>query len=289
VPVIPEQADLLTRPAVVVKIENSDRSRPQTGLELADVVVEELVEGGITRFLAIYQSQVPGEVGNVRSARNVDADVVPAFGATMAFSGGAGPTLQRLAAAGIEQRTHDQGHRSFYRAGHRRAPHNVYLRLADLVGELIGAGFGPPPAVPWAFDPAAPPGAPGREVVVPMSHRVTAGWHFDEAHGVYRRTHNGAPHTVTGEHQIGASTVVVVQVTTHAGACCDASGTALTETNVLGEGAVFVFRDGVAVEGRWVKPSAAEQFQFFDGAGAPIPLRPGKIWIELSPHRPTFR
>jgi hypothetical protein len=289
VPVIPEQADLLTRPAVVVKIENSNQSRPQTGLELADVVIEELVEGGITRFLAVFHSQIPGEVGNVRSARNVDADLVPAFGAAMAFSGAAGPTLQRLTAAGILQRTHDHGHRGFYRAGHRRAPHNVYLRLADMVGDLATAGVGPPNVVPWIFDPAVPAGAPGREVIVPMSGRVTAGWHFDDAHGVYRRTHNGAPHTVTGELQIGAATVAVVQVRTHQGACCDASGTALTETTVVGEGPVFIFRNGVAFEGRWVKPTPGEQFQFYGPDDSPIPLQPGKVWIELSPNRPTFR
>ena len=79
------------RPALAVKIENSVDARPQSGLNAADVVWEEVVEGGITRFVAVYHSTLPPEIGPIRSVRPMDAAIAGPLHGLFAFSGGQGP------------------------------------------------------------------------------------------------------------------------------------------------------------------------------------------------------
>src|SRR3954469_5369626 len=112
----------LDRPALAVKIENSVDARPQTGLNAADVVWEEVVEGGITRFVAVYQSVVPPEIGPVRSVRPMDPAIAAPLHGLMAFSGGQQQYVDALAAAGLQVLSQDNGSGGFYRSSDRSAP-----------------------------------------------------------------------------------------------------------------------------------------------------------------------
>src|SRR5579872_1637503 len=79
----------LTRPALTIKVENTPEALPQWGIDRADVVYEEIVNGGITRLAAIFNSQAPPKVGPVRSVRPTDTQVVWPLGGIFAYSGGA--------------------------------------------------------------------------------------------------------------------------------------------------------------------------------------------------------
>ncbi|MGH8899949.1 MAG: DUF3048 domain-containing protein, partial [Egibacteraceae bacterium] len=136
---------VLARPVVAVKVDNAAKARPQTGLDQADIVFEGLVEGGLTRFVALFHSVSPGTVGPVRSARDVDADLLPAFSSVLGISGAAPGTEARLREAGLRVLSEGQAPPgAFFRTGERRSPHNLFTRPL----ELWRAGAGLPPAVP---------------------------------------------------------------------------------------------------------------------------------------------
>ncbi len=123
-----------TKPVLVVKVENDPSVRPQYGLGAADIVFEELVEGGITRFAAIFQSQFPKEIGPVRSVRHVDASIAAPVADFFAFSGGARPTLNYLRGnlpSSLPLLT--EGASGFHRTGYHYPPHNLYLDPIKLI------------------------------------------------------------------------------------------------------------------------------------------------------------
>lgn len=146
------------RPVLAVKVENSPAARPQSGLEAADIVFEEVVEGGATRFIALFHSRAPKEIGPVRSARLVDAEVLPAFTPLFAFSGGRPDVLSALRRADLPLIV--EGAPAYRRVDFRPSPHNLYAS-APSMWDLEAAEDQPParPAFRYSEDP--PPGAVG--------------------------------------------------------------------------------------------------------------------------------
>ncbi len=118
------------RPVIGVKVDNTSSSSPQLGLGSADLLVEELVEGGMTRIAAFFHTAVPSDVGPVRSLRATDIGVVQPLGAVLVASGGAPPTVARVRDAGI--RSFTEGATGYYRDTGRAAPYNLFMRLRDL-------------------------------------------------------------------------------------------------------------------------------------------------------------
>jgi uncharacterized membrane protein YebE (DUF533 family) len=266
-----ELDELLARATVAVKIDNAPAARPQTSLERADIVYEELVEGGATRFIALFQSDVPERIGPIRSARPEDAAVLPAFDAMFFHSGGRAEVLRALDDAGLAWRSEDRSVMS--RDGSRRSPHNLMGHGEGLFGlalERVGAAS----AVPWAFDEEPPAGAvdcpdpceddPGESITVHMSRGSVTGFDYDADAGVYRRTQNGDHHAVTGEGAIGAANVVVLGTRVGTGGCCDSAGNPFTETDVVGSGRAVVLRDGTRYEVEWSKSAPGEHLQLTD-------------------------
>lgn len=292
---------VLQRPPLAVKVENSRPARPQAGLDLADVVFEEVTEGGVTRFIAIFHSQLPEEVGPIRSARFVDAEVLPPFGAVFAISGAAPVVLRAVAAAGIETLVDDGSGHPFYRVRGRRAPHDLFARPADLYDAAQGRGTPARPA--WPFDPTPPPGAercpagatpaappaatpceqPGQAIDVRMSGSSVTGWRYDPATGRYLRLQDGEPALTADGRPMSAATVVVIATNVRPSGCCDPAGNPLTATDVVGGGRAVILRDGRWYEAHWEKPSAASQFSFTHPAVGPFPFAPGPVWILLAP------
>ena len=281
--------ELLDRAILVTKIENSPQSRPQTGFDAADVVIEELVEGGITRFMVLFHSQLPEVAGPIRSARPVDAQLVWGYGASaFAFSGARGEVQGMLAETPSVRVT--EGGAGFFRDSSRRAPHNLYLRPADTLSAAMDRGAMPVTEVEigWRFDEEPPSGAlscppdaedcddPGLAITIAMSPSFLTGWVYDEAEGVYRRLQNGQDFLVTGEGRIGAANVVVLGSRHYIGP------TGYPETDATAEdNPALVLRDGKRYEARWSKPSASDPIRLFDTAGEPFPLKPGPTWLHL--------
>src|SRR5699024_9680447 len=144
-PLTGKTGDIVDRPAMTVKIENSIASRPQTGLQEADVVWEEMVEGGITRFGAVYHSQLPETFGPVRSVRPMDAAIAAPYGGLMVFSGGQAPFVAALRDAGLQLFADDLGSPGFSRSPERYAPHNLFADRQVFLDNADGNHQDPPP------------------------------------------------------------------------------------------------------------------------------------------------
>jgi hypothetical protein len=251
-------------------------ARPQGGLDQADVVYEEVVEGNITRLVAMFNSQIPDVIGPVRSVRAEDPDIVWPLGGVFAFSGGAPINVEAAQAAPVTVVTENNTDvlvRNAPGQPPRDAPHNLYA----LGPQLFGVGGQPVPPRPlfqYYLRGAPPADAPG---VLSMRIGFVAGYDpsytWDPAAGVWRRTIQGEPHTAVSGAQIAPANVVV-QFTPYAG---DAEG------QTVGEGDVWVFTDGQVRVGRWIRPDRAQSARYVDANGIPILLRPGTTWVELLP------
>ncbi|MTV25484.1 DUF3048 domain-containing protein [Nitriliruptoraceae bacterium ZYF776] len=292
---IPEELaeELATRPALIVKIENSGPARPQSGLDDADLVLEELVEGGITRFITIFHSRLPDRVGPVRSARPIDVEVGSGFGTPVFAYTGARAEVQTLLRGSPLVAIEEGQAPGFERATDRRSPHNVYLRPEDLLTAGLDRGAEPVPDLDWVFDERPPRGEvtcepddvdcddPGAEVRVAMSTQSVAGFTYDADDEVYRRTQDGQPSTVTGDGVIGAANVVVLAARHYIGGCCDSAGSPYPETELLGGDRAVVLRDGRRYEARWDKPTVDAPLRIVDEDGEPFPMKPGPTWLLL--------
>lgn len=265
---------------LAVKVDNTKPARPQSGLDVADVVFEELVEGGATRFVALFHSADPGVVGPVRSGRDVDAHLLPAFSPALALAGAAPPTMQVLRAAGL--RLLDEGPGSpLFRDGSRRAPYNLYL---DAPAAWRASGGLPAAAPAWPFERRIPPGGQlVRGVSVAFSRQAGVAWEWDADEGVWRRSDHAGAHVLSSGAQVTAENVVVVRVPVREGSGVDVNGARTKDITVIGTGAAVVLRDGVAFEGSWHKAAPEAQFEWRDAAGRPLPLAPGRTWIALVP------
>jgi hypothetical protein len=284
---LPVDSEVLTRPTLIVKIENSPAARPQSGLDAADVVVEEVVEGGITRFLVLFNSELPGSAGPVRSARPVDIDLLGGLGRSgFAYSGARAEVRELLQRAPSVLIT--EGGAGFYREPARSAPHNLYLRTPEAVAAVTARGARPLVDLGWSFDPTPPEGAlvcpatastcpdPGASVVIEMSPAYRTGWTYDASAGVYRRDQNGRDSVVTGGGRIGAANVVILATRHYVG------GSGYDETDATTPGApALVLRDGRRYAAVWVKPTAADPLLIRTLDGRPFPLRPGPTWVHL--------
>lgn len=271
---------VLDRTVVALKVDNAPRARPQVGLDDADILFTELVEGGTTRFIALYHSVLPTEAGPVRSGRDVDAQVLPAFSPVFGISGAAGPTYAELHGAGLLVYEEGQAN-AFRRDGSRPAPHNL---MASTVALEEAAGDLPPASQPWPFDADSPDGgdeATGAQLT--YSPFYSAAWDWDEQADTWLRSQEGAAHTGADGSQLAAETVVVARVTAFDGAGQDAGGNPIPEVDAVGEGEALVLRDGRSYPARWRKRDATSQFEWLTPEGQPLPLRPGRTWVELVP------
>lgn len=271
---------------VSVKIENSPAARPQSGIQSADVVYETITEGGITRFNCMFHSQVPEQVGPVRSARLSDTDIVPQYAPLFAFSGASRSVNKAVKDAGLQNMSQDAGVSNGYtRVNFRAAPHNLYLDLPEIRKEGVKRGY---PATqelrPLAFERRAVESTPAITVVtIPFSDASTARWTYDVNRDVYLRENNGKPHedALTGE-QITSKNVVVLWAKMTQAPSRDVAGSPTYDIELVGTGKASVFRNGQRYDGTWsATASAPPVFKAADGTQ--IRLAPGNTWFEVIP------
>ncbi|NUT98878.1 MAG: DUF3048 domain-containing protein [Saccharothrix sp.] len=256
----------------VVKVDNAPAARPQTGLASADTVFVEPVEGGLTRFAAVYATP-PEVVGPVRSARETDVELLARYGApVLAYSGSAPELAPLLERSEMVLASAEDTASAYFRDDDRVAPHNLYVRPGGLPAPAAG-----PEQVP-ATGPA-PPG--GRPVT---TWRVTyPGARFDLAwQDGWAISADGSPLRSTEKGDISATNVVVQQVSTRPGVAIeDASGSPSPVVVTVGSGEADVLRDGLVFEDvTWSRPTPAEPTRFTAG-GTEVPLAPGPTWVFL--------
>ncbi len=269
------------RPVVAVKIDNAPAAVPQEGLDAADVVFEEEVEGGITRFVALYQSRDPGAVGPVRSGREADAVLLPPFEPVVAISGAASSVIADLEDADLLVFEEGQAG-AFRRRSGRRAPHNLFADVERLWS--VGADLKPPDKPLWRFT-AKPLRGGDRvaEAALTFSPFASATWRWSSQQRVWQRRQNGAVHATAGGEQLTADNVVVMRVTSTAGDRVDSAGNPTVSIDLTGRGEAVVLRDGRAYDARWRKRSATSPLRWLDEDGDPFPLAEGRTWVEVLP------
>ncbi|HEX8771705.1 MAG TPA: DUF3048 domain-containing protein, partial [Acidimicrobiales bacterium] len=273
------------RPAVSIKIENEAAARPQSGLQEADVVYETIIEGGDTRFIAIFQSTDAEPTGPIRSVRPTDPDICAPIGGLFAYSGGTAKFVDAIRAVPIVdvgQSTHEG---AYFRRSDKSGDHSLYSSTARLYKAGEGsAAKAPPPIFTYvkaggAFDGAG---------VAPAAHLDTVvgnqklSWDYDPAKG-WLRSINGRPSTVEGGDQISATNVVVQSVAwLPSEGDVDTVGSQVYVAQMVGSGDALIVSDGKAVKGKWAKSSTDAITTYTDTAGKPVALRPGRTWVELA-------
>ena len=274
------------RAAVSVKVDNSPSGRPQAGLEKADLVIEEKVEGGVTRFIAIFQSQDSELVGPIRSLRTTDRPVVSAFRGVFAFSDGVAFTLNRLKGAPVVSVTERDDPDAFVNPKGRRRPFATFAATARLRREA-GADAQPPAAAfPFlaegeAFAPAG--AAPAAKASIDYGGTTTGSFEWDAATGTWLRSSNGRPHLLVDGERLAFKNVIIQKVGYRKVGYNDSSKHPVEEAVVVGEGEATVLSGGKQVKARWSKPSAEAMTTFTDAAGSPIKLVTGPTMIALAP------
>ena len=285
VPIDPSRAGL---PALIVKIDNAPKARPQVGLAEADVVVEEAVEGGVTRFATLYHSGEAAKAGPVRSARSTDVFIAAPLNRPLFAYSGANLAFQHLIARSpMVDLGVDRVPGEYRREGGRPAPYNQFSSTAGLRAHTP-PGSGPPPRLfsfravgePANAAGAVPAGGVGIDYRGRILTAVQYGW--DAASATWRRSQDGGPHVVVGGAQVAPRNVVVQLVTYKDSGFRDTSGAEVPEAQLLGEGEAWVFTDGKVVKGRWRKPAPDAVTEYLDGAGAPVRLTRGQTWVELA-------
>jgi hypothetical protein len=279
---------------VAVMIDNlPGASRPQIGLDRADRVYEFLVEGGITRFMAVYVNGEADRIEPVRSARTPSVMIARELDALLAHVGAAATEGEadadgQIAAWGVRAIDGDVDQTPFRRDRQRPAPHNMMTSTAALRGRARELGWsGSLPAVWPVHDggAASTVGRPARRIdytialYVAPQRAFAAAWDYDGATNSYRRSMAGAPHVDGGSGARLSAANVVLQV--HTAHVVDRDRHVLYDQ--VGEGPAWVFRDGVAFEARWCKRSIEDRTRYLDTGGEEIALNPGVTWVALLP------
>jgi len=276
-------SEILSRRVVSVKIENSPEARPQTNLQLADVVYESVTEGGITRFNAMFHSQSPDEVGPVRSARLSDLHIVPQYHALFAFSGASSSVNARVNAADIDNLSEDAGiTKPFWRSTSRYAPHNLYADVNEIRAEGERRGMKTELAITGlAFDRRSIDGTPTiTEISIPFSTANSVKWTYDKKSDRYLRVNNGAKFMDEGTSKQLSARNVVVMWAQHKVASQYARGTVTYEIVLTGSGRAVVFHDGQRYDGTW--EAGEDSPPVFKAAdGTQIKLAPGNTWMQV--------
>jgi hypothetical protein len=270
-------------PAVAVKVENLPAARPQYGLDAADLVYEEPVEAGITRFVAVFQCRNAARIEPVRSSRLVDSEILPQLGhPVFGFAGGIGPSVRAAEGSGalIVNDLTDPAPFSFDPA--RSAPHNLETSTAALLKAAHNPTGSPAPIFTYSAAPQA--GTPALTIHLDFSPYSDVWWRLDPTTDRYKRYYGTSPAMLGDGTQIQAVNVVVeAVVVTPSPYIEDANGIPENYVGADGSGPAEVARDGVVIKGRWVHPSPAAPTRLVDAAGSSIPLAPGPTWIELLP------
>lgn len=274
------------RPAMTVKIDNAPQARPQSGIDVADLVYEEVVEGGVVRFAAVFHSNDAGVIGPVRSVRAEDALIVTPLGGYFVYSGGSGFFNDIIRKAPVGLISEDDGPAGLLsRRRDRRSPYNLYTSTGVIYDKAPKRTEVPPPFA--SYRPAGQPlgggATPTRELQVTMGERTTTAWSYDDASGRWLRTTNGTPHVVEGGARLAFPNVVIQFCTYKGTGVVDQSGSVSPEAIVLGDGDAWVLSGPVLAKGRWTKPDAGAVTRFNDGGGQPLLLQPGPTWICLAP------
>lgn len=264
------------RSALTIKIDNTPQARPQYGIDKADVVYEEIVEGGITRLAAIFNSNLPTKVGPVRSVRRTDREIVYPIGGIFAFSGGAQYAIDSIVTAPVKLYDQSTAGSAMFRDPKRYAPHNLYANAQALMTK--GGGKPKPPHALFTYQSgtlhASGPKVKSFEVGFASGYETSYTW--DAKTSSWDRSIFGYPDVTADGVHLSPKNVIVMQVHYKGGVGVEGSEAILT-----GTGSATVFSDGTSQRATWSRGSLSKPIVYKNLYGQVIALVPGQTWVEL--------
>ncbi|NCF65008.1 MAG: DUF3048 domain-containing protein [Chloroflexi bacterium] len=291
-----ENPDNLQRRPIAIKLSNAPakHTRPQSGLNDADIIFEHTTEGNLTRFTAIFYGNTPEKIGPVRSARLIDLELPAMYDAALAYSGSSKGVAERLRNSDFRPRILYAWEKGYYRTEEDKPVEHTLYGNPDLLWEaLADLEQNVPPALTSTnvFSNEAPPGGtPAGSINIDYNWE-TVDWHYDGISGRYKRWADGQIHNDgnSGE-QIAVSNVIIISPF-HAfdGNICEQvnkDGTCAAysvEVQLWGTGSAKLFRDGQLYNVTWHRENRGDSLTFTDSAGQPFPLKIGNSWVQIVP------
>ncbi|MCF8008504.1 MAG: DUF3048 domain-containing protein [Halanaerobiales bacterium] len=267
--------------AVMVSVENTPKARPQSGLDKASIVYEFLVEGGITRFLALYWSEIPDKIGPIRSLRPYMIEIAEEYDSLLLHAGASPDGFQYLEENNIKNLDQIYNGKYYWRSQLRKSPHNLYTglyRIDDYLENMVGIEY------EYRFNFA--------DIIIISNAKKAADlitinywgsyqvlYEYDQNQNLYYRYIKDMdnPHKTENGNQLSTNNIIIQFTETKVK---DKIGR-LT-INLEGQNKALYFRNGVVTEGYWKKEDGA-MTKFYDQDNNLITLNPGKTWIQIVP------
>lgn len=283
-----------TRPVIAVKIDDTANGRPQIGLEHADVVYVEQVEGGATRLAAVFASRRPATVGPVRSVRNMDPQLLAAYGhPALAYSGGAAGPVDRLRRSPVVDAGPQRRGGFYRRLGSRPAPYNLVANLAGMASALRGVSRPRDVGFTWArSDPRVTAARKVTTVAVNVG-RVRQAFRWEPRSRVWVRldASGAVVRTASGRAETTKNVLIQFCKVRLDPTNVDVTGTPSAFTTTVGRGRAVLLRNGRVVDGLWVRGGPTTRTRYLDKGGRTMPLDPGGAWVLLADRttKPSIR
>lgn len=276
---------------LVVKVDDTTQAHPQIGLDKADIVYIEEVEGGLTRLAAVFSSEIPTNVGPVRSARISDIDLLSQYGhVAFAYSGAQTKMLPVIAAANLENLGAQRESSTLYvRDDTRFAPVNLILRADLLMAKLMSQQtvIATSKNMGWTFGPAPAGGQAVLSVKLKWpANSYSANWSAGDARWLL--VHSNSPDLAADGSQLGPTTFVIQMVSITPSIYHDKFGGVTPLSATIGSGTGYVLRNGFAYTAKWNRPDAASGTSWTLPDGTPIPFAGGQIWVAMTDSPPVF-
>lgn len=280
-------ASSVSGPAISVKIDNTSSGRPQVGIAAADLVYEELVEGGVTRYLAVFHTEIPEEVGPVRSGRPQDAGIVPSLDGIFVFSGvGNSNVREIIRGSGLKLVEHDTSRGTpdedlFFRSSRKPAPWNLHISSGELA-ENYSNFSAPQQQFDFVTDAsqatAALEGENAESITASFSKGIQSIWKWDDATGTYLKfLSNGSPDVDADGTQISAANVVIFTPNYF-------DVEALPSASIAGtKETAFIASGGKLIQGLFDATVVGDPIVLTYGEGEPVYLATGKTFVLLPP------
>ena len=276
---------------LVVKIDDTTAARPQIGIDRADIVYIEQVEGGLTRLAAVFSSEIPAFIGPIRSARISDIEILAQYGRVVfAYSGAQSKLLPVIGAANLNDYGAQRQSPTIYtRDESRTAPTNMVLR-ADLLLEKVrsdGREIATSRSVGWEFG-NLPDG--GISIIDAKLSWPAASyelkWSAEEERWLV--FNNGIPNMSASGIQHGPTTFLIQLVEIVPSEYGDKLGGVTPLSKTVGSGTGFVLRDGKYFSATWSRPDELSGTTWRALDGSELPFARGQVWIALTEKNPQF-
>jgi hypothetical protein len=274
-------------PILVVKIDDTNEAHPQIGIDKADLVYVEQVEGGLVRLAAIFSTEVPAKIGPIRSARISDIDLMAQFGKVAFFYSGAQskfrPVIQsaNLFDIGAEH----ESSKIYGRDPNRFAPYNMILDGAAAKSRIADLDVATAKNIGWSFGKLT---NKGQAISTFKIHWPAANYSAKWNGKSWDLAHNGNPDVTSDGVQISPTTFVIQNVVITDSIYKDKLGGVTPLSVTVGEGTGWVLRDGFAIKATWNRPDASSGTTWSDEEGNEINFAAGQVWVALTDQKPEF-